>query len=245
MPAAFQRPVRLQELDAACRMFGFLDGGKLLAGSVGFEDGVCSAPTKHDAIYTCVLSSPKPRHAVWYLDDQQRLVRGRKFYFHATGLQTATNWLPRKDVLPHQRQNAYIKPVGAGSVFTFHAHFTNVAEDDFALLLYALVLEPGMRHKLGYAKPAGLGSVEVGLNWVETVDYVARYRSGGGGLVRCEGVELATFVQQRIQRYTTDTHSLTLRDLRRIWQWPAVYELRYPSQQWFQENPTTPISGTP
>ena len=245
LPDQFQCPTDLHQLDAACRMFGFLDRRSLLAGSVGFEDAPCEAPTQHDPIYTCILSSPKPRHRTWYLDNAQQRVRGRKFYFHSTRLQTARSWLPGPDVPAQQRQNAYIHPVGPGSVFTFRCHFTNVAPDDFALLLYAIVLEPGIRHKMGYAKPAGLGSIAVTTQWLETVDYLARYRAGGGGIRRYTGEALATFLQTTLAPYTGDMTSPTLQDLRRIWQWPAVHGQRYPSQDWFRTNQTAPISSTP
>ena len=121
----------------------------------------------------------------------------------------------------------------------------HLAEDDFNLLLYALVLEPELRHKFGYAKPAGLGSIHIQLNWIETVDRLARYRAGGGGLTRYEGAALPTFVAQRIARDVNDRRSLTLNDLRRIWAWPAVYDLHYPGEEWFNDHPTTPIAVTP
>ena len=244
LPAAFKRPTDFDELDAACRMFGFLDGKKILAGSVGFEDAVCEESVKHEAIYTCILSSPKPRHDSWYLDDTKEKVRGRKFYFHSSQLHTARGWLPER-ALGAQRQNAYIQPLGAGSVFTFQLRFSNVAPDDFALLLYAIVLEPSMRHKMGYAKPAGLGSVEIEVSGLEMIDYQARYRAGGGGGTRYEGEALNTFIADTIRPYATDTTSPTLQDLRRIWQWPAVHQQRYPSQDWFKNNRTEPISKTP
>jgi CRISPR/Cas system CSM-associated protein Csm3 (group 7 of RAMP superfamily) len=250
-PRDFKRPRSREELDAACRMFGFLNSSQTLAGSVGCEDAICAEPRFHDPIYTCILSTPKPRHRVWYLDDQQRWVRGRKFYFHSTALQTAAGWLPHRDALPKQRQNAYIQPIDAGSIFTFQVRFTSVAADDFALLLYTLALEPDMRHKLGYAKPAGLGSIEVQVNWIEIVDYMARYRAGGGGgytrYERREGQDdtLTPFVQAQTEPYTTNRTSITLQDLRRIWQWPAVHEQRYPARDWFNQNPNTPLRDTP
>jgi hypothetical protein len=199
----------------------------------------------NEPLYTCILISPKPRHRAWYLDDTRQRVRGRKFYFHSTQLQTASHWLPRQDAPPERRLNAYIHPLGPGSVFTFQCHFQNVVPDDFALLLYAIVLEPGVRHKMGYAKPAGLGSVEVTLNWIETVDYAERYRSGGGGITRYTVDALTEFINDTIHTYTSDTTSPTLQDLRRIWQWPPTHQLQYPSQHWFDTNPTTPIRDTP
>ena len=145
------------------------------------------------SIYTRILSSPKPRHDSWYLDDKKEKVRGRKFYFHSTQLHTATGWLP-EGASAIRRQNAYIQPIGAGSVFTFQLRFSNVAPDDFALLLYAIVLEPSMRHKMGYAKSAGLGSLQVDVEWLDMLDYRVRYKAGGGGFSRHEGEALNTFI---------------------------------------------------
>lgn len=249
LPSTFQRPHTLNQLDAACRMFGFLEGGTALLGRVSFDDGICETPTYHEPIYTCILSSPKPRHQAWYFDQESRPV-GRKFYFHSTRLQTVRGWLPLgADVDIPRRQNQYIRPLDVENSFTFRAQFTNLDADDFGLLLYALVLEPEMRHKFGYAKPAGLGSVEVRLNWIETVDYTARYRSGAATQryenAGTNGDTLTPFVAAQIAPYTSDRTSVTLNDLRRIWQWPAVYQQRYPSREWFNENPTAPINRTP
>jgi CRISPR-associated protein (TIGR03986 family) len=248
LPREFQPPRSLTDLDAACRMFGFLDGRTALLGRVMFDDGLCENPTHHEPIYTCILSSPKPRHAPWY-EDRRGYPAGRKYYFHATRLQTVRGWQPQgadRDI--HRRLNQYIRPLDAGNVFHFQAQFTNLEQDDVALLLYALVLEPTMRHKIGYAKPAGLGSVQVQLDTLELVDYTRRYR-GGGGKTRYEragstGDTLTPFVAEHIAPLVTNTTN-TLQDLRRIWQWPPIYEVRYPTQNWFDENPTAPISQTP
>lgn len=235
LPLKFRKPGDSTQLDAAGRMFGFLERANVHAGNVTFTDAYCQKPVEHPAIYTCVLSGPKTRHRVWYFDREGN-VAGRKFYFHSDALRTERGMIGKN-------QNAYIKPVGVGSGFTFAANFTNVAPDDFALLLYALVLEPTMRHKLGYAKPAGLGSIHVQLTAIETIDYPARYRTGGGS-THYAGATLAPFVDAQLASFVTNQTSPTLRDLRRIWQWPALYTLRYPTQQWFEEHPTAPISAT-
>lgn len=246
LPRAFEKPANSQSLDAACRLFGYLNGKDVLAGRVCFDDATCADPREGSAIYTCILSTPKPRHRAWYLDQQGRIT-GRKFYFHAAALQTVDNWRPKEGILnPQKRQNAYIKPLEAGNVFTFRASFTGVEADDLNLLLYALVLEPAMRHKLGYGKPAGLGSVHVQLTSLEWIDYLARYRTGGG-ITRYEGAALQAEMDRRIAGYTTDQQSMTLNDLRRIWRWPphegVIY--RYPTQDWFKEHPQSPIDETP
>lgn len=242
LPPAFRRPADLAQLDAACRLFGFMgerSNAALLAGHVGFEDAICVDPRRREALTTLALLSPKPSHTAWYLDPAGRLVAGRKFYFHARNAPIKARAGARRDL------GANIEPLDAGSRFVFRAHFDNLAEDDLGLLLYALVLEEGVRHKFGYAKPAGLGSVHVQLHRVETVDRLARYRAGGGGITRYEGADLAAFVAPRIRRYVEDRQSPTLGDLRRIWAWPAAHDLQYPGEEWFDEHSQAPISATP
>jgi hypothetical protein len=129
-------------------------------------------------------------------------------------------------------------------VFSFSAHFDNLATDELALLLYVLALEPEMRHKLGYGKPAGLGSVEIKLTQLRLVDYALRYSSPDGGETVYEGESLSQYVADQVAPYRTDQTSITLQDLRRIWRWPGREDLAYPSWHWFRENPTARLDET-
>jgi CRISPR/Cas system CSM-associated protein Csm3 (group 7 of RAMP superfamily) len=247
LPRDFQPPRSSNELDAACRLFGFLRGRDVLAGRVSFDDATCEEGRyrEADAIYTCILSTPKPHHRAWYLDQQER-VSGRKFYFHATTLQTEDGWKPREAAYDaKRRQNAFIKPLEAGCAFTFQMSFSGITEEDLNLLLYALVLEPTMRHKLGYAKPAGLGSVEVAVTELEFVDHLARYRANGG-IKRYTGSDLTTLLSQRTANYIDNHDSITLNDLRRIWRWPPPDDVTYtyPTKTWFENNPHATLDQT-
>jgi len=232
-------------LCVACRMFGLIKGGTLLLGHVGFEDAVCVQPKPYDAIYTIILSSPKDRHTAFYLDPSQRYLAGRKFYYHhSTPIKTARSWLPNHNVSPDRRQNQYIKPIGANSVFTFSAHFNNLSPTELQLLLYALVLEPTMRHKIGQAKPAGLGSVEISLTQLELIDYSQRYHLPNGGKTVYAGDNLKAYLTTQTQPYTSNQTSVTLRDLRNIWAWPGRDDLSYPTQDWFKQNSQANIEQT-
>jgi hypothetical protein len=226
----------------ACRLFGLIKGPTLRLGNVGFDDAVCTHMEQHPAIYTVVLSSPKPRHTAFYLDGAH--VTGRKFYFHHTHLLTTSGWLP-PHAQPQQRQNQYIRPLGTGSTFTFSAVCVNVEEDDFAALLYAMTLEAGMRHKFGYAKPCGLGSVHVQCTRLTLQDPTARYRQGTGDTVY-EGDALAAEVARRVAPLVARIPAVTLADLRRIWQWPPVLGVtyRYPTQTQFAAHPRDPVAAT-
>jgi CRISPR/Cas system CSM-associated protein Csm3 (group 7 of RAMP superfamily) len=250
LPPTFKQCPQTEGLCIACRLFGLIKGGTLLLGRVGFDDAVCAQPVPHDSIYTPILVTPKPRYRAWYLDSEEKWVAGRKFYFHFDQIHTGTALrVGRQGVI----LNSYIHPIGPGSTFTFSMHFTNVAPDDWPVLLYALVLERedwghphNMRHKMGYAKPAGLGSIEVRLTKLTFVDYKRRYIAEDRGITIYEDEELHDYINERINHLIKAT-SVTLQDLRRIWRWPPAEGViyRYPILDWFRDHPDAPISETP
>jgi CRISPR-associated protein (TIGR03986 family) len=225
-------------------MFGMIQGDTHLKGHVGFEDAVCTDPVDHDPLYTIILSNPKPRHTAFYLDKHGNPA-GRKFYFHHSTPPVDTGgWLP-EGKHAGDAQNQHIQPLNTDSVFKFSAHFDNLQGEELALLLYALVLEPGVQHKLGYGKPAGLGSVAFELTHLDLIHYDTRYTAPGNSRETYEGQALDDFVADRIAPYVNDRTSVTLQDLRRIWEWPGHDDIQYPHWRWFQENPNTPLSMTP
>jgi CRISPR/Cas system CSM-associated protein Csm3 (group 7 of RAMP superfamily) len=245
LPAAFKACSRFQQLCPACRLFGMIQGETLWRGCVGFEDALCTKSVKRAGVYTAILSSPKSYHAGFYRSGKH--IAGRKFYFHhrEDNLLTATDWLPHM-APPGRRQNQYLRdPLGPGTGFQFAAHFENVEQDDFAALLYALSLEEGMRHQVGYAKPCGFGTIRVELTRLELHDLGRRYRDGSGQTV-LEGTALQTELTRRTVPFATNIPPATRDGLHRIWAWPppAGVSYRYPTQQEFNDHATDPISTT-
>jgi CRISPR/Cas system CSM-associated protein Csm3 (group 7 of RAMP superfamily) len=225
-----------QSLCVACRMFGMVHEGDHLKGHVGFEEAVCEDPHLYKKIYAPDLWGPQPEQADWYLDKsgEETHVAGRKFYHHSQEI-----WISRGT----NRTRNHIEPLDVGNVFTFKAHFDSLNGDELALLLYALTLEPGVRHKLGYAKPAGLGSVEIKLTKVELIDFESRYTTPGGGKTIYEADDLETFVTEQTASYRNDQDSETLNDLRSIWAWPPSDE-EYGYQAWELRCQRQPIAKT-
>lgn len=243
LPATFKPCTRLPQLCPACRLFGMIHQETLWRGCVGFEDARSTRAVKHDGVYTAILSSPKSYHAAFYKSGQH--VAGRKFYFHhrEDNLLTATGWLPHKAA---RAQNQYLRdPLGPGTTFQFAAHFENVADDDFAALLYALTLEDGMRHQVGYAKPCGFGSVHVELTRLELLNPAQRYRHGGGATA-LGGQDLRAELARQTASFVQTIPAATLAGLRRIWGWPPAADVtyRYPTQQQFKAHANGPISTT-
>ena len=214
------------------------DDSNLHLGNVSFNDAVEVKIRKHESVFTIALMGPKPHHQAFYLNPTATRIAGRKFYFHQPeGIKKA-----------HEKTdyNEHITPVDTGSQFAFSLQFTNLEPLELQTLLYALVLEPEMRHKIGYGKPTGFGSVHFEITKLTLIDYESRYRTYPGTSVY-EAQELENYLLEQKRMFTDDTASSTLNALRRIWRWDPsnTTTYRYPSQGWFSTNSNTPISSTP
>jgi hypothetical protein len=234
LPRDFRPCSSVSQVCPSCRLFGLIGGNRALVGKVAFDDAVCTQRVPHEAIFTPILDAPKPRHSAWYLDSGQQWVAGRKFYFHQANIQTQSS--------PRTSREQHIQPLGTGSTFSLRGQFMNLADDEWPVLLYALVLEPGLRHKFGYAKPAGFGSVRVALTRLVRWRDSARYTSGE--VETYEGEPLQGLINQQTARCAAEAATMTLADLRRVWRWPPTGTYRYPDRKWFDLNPTAPISAT-
>jgi len=242
IPRGFEHCRDADHLCPACRIFGSLSGGNPFLGKVGFSDAPAVGPCEVETLTIEALMEPKPRHLAWYEDPIQRgYLRGRKFYYHRPAG-------PRRTTV-RTEYNKTIEAVKPGAVFEFEVDYINLTEAELALLIFALALEPGMAHKVGMGKPVGLGSAQVEIIGWERIDRQARYRQFGSGITTLEGetlsAESARWQTRYHQEYALWKDSLA--DLRRIWAWdPSVQtEVRYPGQDWFRQNPRTPIEGAP
>src|SRR5262249_29450462 len=135
---------------------------------------------RYDPMYTAVLVEPKPHHQDFYLDEQRAHIAGRKYYFHHS-----------QKVRPHSANgpisfsgrpaNRYIQSLDYDAQIHFRLDFTNLEADEFAVIMLALVLEEDMRHKIGYGKPLGLGSIYLVPTHLTLVDYTTRYLQSDTG----------------------------------------------------------------
>lgn len=229
---------KTNDLCIACRMFGMLDHGNVFQGNVSISDATTLAGQykTHPAIYTRALMEPKPRHKSFYLDSTEKYLAGRKFYFHN-----------QRAIQTDQRKtdyNQYVTPLNKGSVFTFTVSFTNLREDEFAALLYAIVLEPNVRHKIGLAKPLGLGSVKIEATEMTLIDYRQRYSLDRAAPVKKTDAACKEAIEEYITPYTSNTTSQTLQALRRIWKWDTTDRTNhaYPDQKWFRAHSSATLN---
>jgi CRISPR-associated protein (TIGR03986 family) len=193
---------------------------------------------KYAPIYTKALMEPKPHHASFYLDESKQHIAGRKYYFHHS-----SDYEPLTErnliYMGGKPANRYIEPLDRDTQFHFRLDFTNLEANEFAALLLAIALEEGMRHKIGYGKPLGLGSVYLYPTKLTLVDYTSRYTQPGTGQGKhtLEGDELWQDINKRVAEFShMGLAKLAMEDLRRIWRWPADPDVDYyyPSKRdWF------------
>lgn len=247
IPREFNRCNSHSQLCIACRIFGMMgrdSRAQVFLGKVNISDALSVHVVKHEPAYTQALMNPKPHHAAFYLDPTRQHIAGRKYYFHHAEPDFA---------LSQQSYNKRIHPLNAGTRFQFHIDFTNLEAEELAVLLLAIRLEPEMRHKIGYGKPMGLGTIHFKPTGLKLVDYARRYTVEGVRDRKSKAEALdekdpKTFIDDHIQKYTSSFLSpLAMKDLRRIWQWevPANVTYKYPGQDWFDKNPSVRVAQTP
>jgi len=244
LPRDFENCQTIEHACPACRIFGFLGKGEknLHAGKISLEDAHVVNEAEMEWVTITALMEPKPRHRLWYGDSvNPSQVRGRKFYFHRPqGPQQTTT---------KNEFNKTIEAVKPGVMFKFTIDYTNLTEDELALLVFALALEEPMRHKFGMGKPVGLGSTEVAITEWEKHDRLARYKTFGSGTTMVESAALDSEVDtwRQLYHHIYSRWQASFEDLRRIWTWnPAsAAEIKYPTQQWFKDNPQVPLQQAP
>lgn len=100
-------------------------------------------------------------------------VQGQKAYLHHAA-SSNPDAQPFKTNRTNERQS-FVTPLRAGTQFTFNIRFDNLSEAELDLLCFAILPSKAFRHKIGYGKPLGLGSVRIDLIGLMLVDRGARY----------------------------------------------------------------------
>jgi len=241
LPDDFYPCTDVDNLCITCRLFGFQSSERSFQGKVNISDAKARSGYKElDWITLTELSSPKPHHEAFYaLSLGSNKIAGRKFYFH---------YKPNALILTSgekTNRNSTVKPID-NAVFDFKVSFTNLADDEYTLLLYSLFLEDGVCHKIGYGKPAGLGSVRIEPLKLTLFAMEKRYKGfTTNDKDEKSGEELRRYIEEQTKIYREDKSSQNLIELRRIWQWPGIHDIRYPDLKgWFLKNPNKPISKT-
>ncbi len=241
------------KLCIACRIFGMMERGRnarVHKGNIGIGDALVREDKPVFNRFQVLMSNCGTRHEPFYRSqDSGRLDwKSRKLYFHQVN---------RKDSVPPVPENLqsrawYINALLPGHHFDFTVQFSNFTDEELSLLIYALVLEESaeevlkegeirlkgpMRHKIGNAKPLGLGSCRVKL---KKLVYFAEPEKRFASIGKCadrvfESADLDREIKRNTQYILGDT-SETMRQLRKMMIWDEKDErvFRYPDYYWFK-----------
>jgi len=243
---------RCKEYDAlcpACRVFGWVREGAeglaediptAYAGRVRFSHGILTHSAGELPETTlAILSTPKPTTTPFYLlnaqgqpdptvtyDTEGAQLRGRKFYRHH-GKANPKEYKVKEKSDQNRTVRGALRP---GTTFTFTVDFENLAPLELGALLYALALEEGMFHRLGYAKPLGFGSVKVTVQQVQIIDWEARLRSPEpeAGWQPIEWAPHKQAFLQRMREQYGQQFDEVLADLRALLGTPPELPIHYP-----------------
>ena len=221
-------------LDLAEAMFGrvaTIHGDKSIAikGRVFFEDSVVTAPGQWLApkMVPQILGSPKvtayqqyltqngkadAKQHTTYIQGDTTTIRGHKLYWHrwddACGLEQATLQSDRA----HDTQTTLIQPVaeknavGQPTIFHGRIRFENLTDIELGAFLIAMNLPEGCAHKIGMAKPLGLGSIRITAT-LQLINRAARYQSWGDlGMANNDGHSFVTAFTSAIQQHATQSN---------------------------------------
>lgn len=241
IPPGFEHCRDPKRLCPACRLFGFQSGENSFLGKVSISDAVAISQVETETLTIEALMEPKPRHRIWYENSgQQGVMGGRKFYYHQPSGPRTTEKI---------KYNKTVEAVPPGTIFEFTVDYTNLTDDEVALLIFILTLEEPMCHKVGMGKPVSLGSVKIEIIGWKKINRKTRYEQLGEGLsiLKDEPLINEIFRWQKLYREYYSNWQESLSDLRRIWTWApeSEAEIRYPSREWFRKNPNVTLENVP
>lgn len=255
------------ELCPACRMFGWVhpqaeelgrEEAVAYAGRVRLSHGCARGgmrPESFQEPFTlAILATPKPTTTVFYLldanlkpsdvtyDTPGARLRGRKFYRHFGEWE---RWLPaqreefKRAGGKRDDQNRTIRGVlKPGAKFTFDLEFESLTDVELGAVLWALELEDGMYHRLGFAKPLGFGSVKVTVDHLRILKPGERYTSlrcvEGGWTKDLDPTEYINAFKAALQQAYDEIPFIRLpniQDLRKLLSAPDVRHIHYPRSE--------------
>lgn len=227
LPQGFSPCHDKNTLCIGCRLFGFLERQKVFKGLVQISDAEFIVGEEYGKFILHSIGGPSPHHDAFYLTPDKQKISGRKFYFHSE------NQLSGKE---RDFNAPVVYPLKPGAVFNFKIHFNNLTQSEVNILLYAIVLEEKMRHKIGYAKPLGLGSVRIEILELNIIDRCKRYSDPKAQNNNLVGESLTEYLEKNLASFRSN-QTISFKDLRRIWKWPPPEGVRYeyPSYEWFRE----------
>ncbi len=253
VPPGMEACKRINQLCIACRMFGAMERGqnaRVHKGKVAIGDAIIREQIPKTKPLEVLLANNGVRHEPFYRSPHTGILDGksRKLYFHQPQRKESTPPIPE-----NIRDRAWIvDAVLPGHHFDFEVQFTSLTDEELSLLLYVLNLEEHvevvvgekklrlagpMRHKIGNAKPLGMGSCCIRLSRLEFLaSPEERFSTLNVATSRIlESEDLKSEVNRRIQPLVAD-QSPTMVALRKmmVWDESDSRHFRYPTYHEFK-----------
>lgn len=115
--------------------------------------------------YKCEIKNGELREKRIQLDENQPMIRGRKFYWHS---EVELEKFKNNQVSTMQQRIRPMKPTDMAdpqSIFQFRVYFEELNKKQLQQLKWTLDFgNPACAHKIGRAKPLGFGSVQITVN---------------------------------------------------------------------------------
>ena len=176
----------IRQLNGADQLFGWVGTGpnQALMGRLSFDFGRFDNPT------LSWYKVPYPYGGWHFTGGGWQFEEGRR----ARELRVADHWrfFPHAPVAPVAEtmdafapdtvQASYFRAMVPGTTATFDIRFWNLTDGEFQRLLWCLLLEPGLAHKMGGHRYLGFGSLRLTLEpESHTIDWNRRYQGGKEG----------------------------------------------------------------
>jgi CRISPR/Cas system CSM-associated protein Csm3 (group 7 of RAMP superfamily) len=214
-----------ENLCPASRVFGALNW----QGLIDFTDAMCEKTSSIGFMPSLYKPQPEPEDEETrkkflnprYFDDN-RLVRGRKFYYHTI-----------KAIDKGQQQGIPVLQAGTEFTFTTQLQFMNLKSEELGALLITLGQDPNYKLalKVGGGKPIGMGTMTVEIVEASVLqsikDFSDRYSSYTPSKFHCQrGDVLGKFIQEQIQKAhsTQLIHKSQLDELLKVLYYPTDRE---------------------
>ncbi|MFZ5570177.1 MAG: RAMP superfamily CRISPR-associated protein [Thermodesulfobacteriota bacterium] len=256
VPFGMERCRQINQLCIACRMFGAMESGhnaRVHKGKVSIGDALIRETNMRIKPMQVLLSNNGVRHEPFYRSPVTRKLdgRARKLYFHQPERNETLRPIPENI----QKHSWKIDALLPGHHFDFEVQFTSLTAPELSLLLYILCLEENvsvaieegkekklehkgpMRHKIGNAKPFGLGSCHIHVTKLTYLSPPAqRFATMASPCDRdLDGDSLRREIEQKIMPHVQD-QSPTLQMLRKMMVWDETdkRDFHYPEYYWFK-----------
>jgi CRISPR/Cas system CSM-associated protein Csm3 (group 7 of RAMP superfamily) len=235
IPCSHSKCEGRNSLCPACRAFGFLGSEGVHRGliNIGQASLQGDASRRSPALHLPALYGPNvtlEKHGRKVVNERyygsEDDPNGRKFYLHHRAYD---------DGFPHAAQKRdYVEPLEEGAEFAFEVTFENLSPSLLSALVATLTLSDdaktgsgtaAVRHKLGYGKPTGLGSVDIDIERAALEPSPeARYQEFGATPEEKTGEELGVWIDEKQARFF-NTSRPDMQALAQVLRWPPDPEV--------------------